>query len=266
MDVYSLTRKKRPSHLTLAQPSSSSAASLQQQLLQSSSTSAGDTDSAVDVSLTTANDSTTAINSTRSPLSYTFDEVVGSPSRDHWRPDYEADRCHYAKCSVRFGLFDRRHHCRKCGEIFCSFHCSNYFRLDQFAQFHPKGVLSRGCNTCAVEYKQWQDELRRLEKKQAMASSPSSATIRKNTKAEQQQHQQQTNSLKRGRGTRHAGIMAQQQPHGMEGVTELGRDDIVTPLKANASRGVSINSKDKTKDSAFNPIPSVPADWQWSTF
>ncbi|EIE81991.1 hypothetical protein RO3G_06696 [Rhizopus delemar RA 99-880] len=31
------------------------------------------------------------------------------------------------------------------------------------------------------------------------------------------------------------------QPQAMEGVTELGRD-------------------------AFNPIPSVPADWQWSTF
>lgn len=65
MDVYSLTRKKRPSHLTLAQPSR----------VQS------DNDSALDVSLSKTISKTTS----RSPSSYIFDEVTGSPSRDHWK-------------------------------------------------------------------------------------------------------------------------------------------------------------------------------------
>lgn len=61
MDVYSLTRKKRPSHLTLAQPSRAQS----------------DTDSALDVPLSKT--------TSRSPSSYIFDEVTGSPSRDHWK-------------------------------------------------------------------------------------------------------------------------------------------------------------------------------------
>ncbi|CEI92431.1 hypothetical protein RMCBS344292_06689 [Rhizopus microsporus] len=57
---------------------------------------------------------------------------------------------------------------------------------------------------------------------------------------------------------RHPGIMTQ-QPQAMEGITELGRDDVV-------SKNITINNKSTKKEHAFNPIPSVPADWQWSTF
>lgn len=63
MDVYSLTRKKRPSHLTLAQPSRTQS----------------DNDSALDVSLSKN------ISTSRSPSSYIFDEVTGSPTREHWK-------------------------------------------------------------------------------------------------------------------------------------------------------------------------------------
>jgi hypothetical protein len=108
-------------------------------------------------------------------------------------------------CPTSFGLFERRHHCRKCGDIFCSVHCSNYFRLDQFAQFHPKGVLSRGCDNCASDYIQWQEELRQMGKEN---------TSRRTSVAE---------NAKTALRKRHAGIMTQ-QPQAMEGVTELGRD------------------------------------------
>jgi hypothetical protein len=67
MDVYSLTRKKRPSHLTLAQPSRGGQS---------------DNDSALDVSISKTISKSTA---SRSPSSYIFDEVTGSPSRDHWK-------------------------------------------------------------------------------------------------------------------------------------------------------------------------------------
>lgn len=230
MDVYSLTRKKRPSHLTLAQPSRTQS----------------DNDSALDVSLSKN------ISTSRSPSSYIFDEVTGSPTREHWKKDADSSNCGYLGCSTSFGLFDRRHHCRKCGDIFCSHHCSNYFRLDQFAQFHPRGVLSRGCDNCASDYIQWQEELRQMSKGTPPPRRRSSVVD--NTKSA---------ALKK----RHAGIMTQ-QPQAMEGVTELGRDDIVapSPSKLAPSKGVTINSKANKQDQTFNPIPSVPADWQWSTF
>lgn len=42
---------------------------------------------------------------------------------DHWLRDDTADSC--TKCKVRFGLTERRHHCRNCGHVFCS-RCSRY--------------------------------------------------------------------------------------------------------------------------------------------
>ncbi|KAI8888966.1 hypothetical protein K501DRAFT_209400 [Backusella circina FSU 941] len=211
MDVYSLTRKKRPSHLTVAQPSSTRVTS--------------DNDSALEVSIRKPN---------------RFDEVTESPTRDHWKPDSDSTKCGFPSCQTHFGLFERRHHCRRCGDIFCSVHCSNYFRLDEHAEFHPRGILSRGCDTCAGKYMRWQEDVR----KQSIAKS-----------------QQDQNK----RRQRNAGIMTQ-QPQIMEGVTELGRDDIVQPSKQQP-KGIAINSKSNKKDqSSFNPIPSVPADWQWSTF
>lgn len=38
-----------------------------------------------------------------------------------WVPDNEASRC--MNCDVQFTHFKRKHHCRSCGQIFCS-HCS----------------------------------------------------------------------------------------------------------------------------------------------
>ncbi|KAI5477216.1 putative ketoreductase [Pseudohyphozyma bogoriensis] len=42
-----------------------------------------------------------------------------------WKPDHEAVACSEEHCSVRFGLIDRKHHCRRCGQIFCGAHSSN---------------------------------------------------------------------------------------------------------------------------------------------
>ncbi|KAL0950570.1 hypothetical protein HGRIS_007372 [Hohenbuehelia grisea] len=36
-----------------------------------------------------------------------------------WKPDGLAPVCDSFYCSIRFGMFERRHHCRKCGGVFC---------------------------------------------------------------------------------------------------------------------------------------------------
>ncbi|KAL1759140.1 hypothetical protein FB107DRAFT_205807 [Schizophyllum commune] len=36
-----------------------------------------------------------------------------------WKPDSTSSSCDYFYCRTTFGIFERRHHCRKCGGIFC---------------------------------------------------------------------------------------------------------------------------------------------------
>ncbi|XP_044743172.1 WD repeat and FYVE domain-containing protein 3 isoform X2 [Chrysoperla carnea] len=42
---------------------------------------------------------------------------------DHWLKDDGADYC--TECSVKFTLYERKHHCRNCGQLFCS-KCSRF--------------------------------------------------------------------------------------------------------------------------------------------
>lgn len=37
---------------------------------------------------------------------------------DHWVKDDSVDGC--VSCGVRFTFSERRHHCRNCGQVFCS--------------------------------------------------------------------------------------------------------------------------------------------------
>ncbi len=42
---------------------------------------------------------------------------------DHWCKDEGSESC--VGCGVRFTIYERRHHCRACGKLFCS-SCSKY--------------------------------------------------------------------------------------------------------------------------------------------
>ncbi|CAO3650353.1 unnamed protein product [Cunninghamella blakesleeana] len=172
MDIYALTRKRRPSRLTMAQTSS-------ERLL-----------------LPDAEDI----------IEPTISVVTGPPTKLHWKLDEDAVECAYPGCTSTFGLFERRHHCRKCGDIFCSTHCSNYLRLNQDSEFHSKGYLSRGCDLCAEHWRN------------PTTSLSSSTSTYSETNEEKNKRENNKN--------RHAGIMTL-QPHALEGVLELGRDDIV---------------------------------------
>lgn len=61
-----------------------------------------------------------------------------------WIPDEYRSVCVAKHCSTHFGFWNRRHHCRACGEIFCS-SCS-----DNFLQLHPLSRFkARVCDGCA---------------------------------------------------------------------------------------------------------------------
>jgi len=60
-----------------------------------------------------------------------------------WILDTEVETC--PKCPVRFSFINRRHHCRRCGNIFCSKCCSSKVLLHRMAFVDPV----RHCHTCA---------------------------------------------------------------------------------------------------------------------
>nr|CCC91491.1 conserved hypothetical protein [Trypanosoma congolense IL3000] len=46
-----------------------------------------------------------------------------------WVPDMQVTNCMAHECNVAFTMFNRRHHCRLCGRIFCFACCSNTVRV-----------------------------------------------------------------------------------------------------------------------------------------
>ncbi|KAL2201068.1 hypothetical protein P885DRAFT_25947 [Corynascus similis CBS 632.67] len=84
-----------------------------------------------------------------------FPKPTGPPNREHWKPDHESVMCDHATCKRHFSYFTRRHHCRKCGNIFCDQHSTFEIPLDQDANFNPRGTPSRACGHCYMQFKEW---------------------------------------------------------------------------------------------------------------
>lgn len=88
--------------------------------------------------------------------------VTGLPTRTHWKSDSNAILCDAPVCQKHFSLFERRHHCRHCGNVFCGVHTIRVIPLDQNAEFHPRGAVGRSCEYCWGEYERWIDERARM--------------------------------------------------------------------------------------------------------
>ncbi|OTB08620.1 hypothetical protein M426DRAFT_158538 [Hypoxylon sp. CI-4A] len=84
-----------------------------------------------------------------------FPKPTAQPTRQHWKPDPESSICDEPSCMRHFNYWTRRHHCRKCGNIFCDWHSAFDVPLDQDANYNPRGTPSRACSHCFSEFKQW---------------------------------------------------------------------------------------------------------------
>ncbi len=66
-----------------------------------------------------------------------------------WRPDESANRC--SDCNAAFSFIKRRHHCRKCGQIFCH-ECSSKTKVLAHPIRRPGGEAEAGavrvCDDC----------------------------------------------------------------------------------------------------------------------
>lgn len=60
-----------------------------------------------------------------------------------WTPDKEVTNC--TKCNAKFGFTTRKHHCRRCGQIYCSSCCDERLELLRMCFIDPVRV----CHDCA---------------------------------------------------------------------------------------------------------------------
>ncbi|CAK9179826.1 unnamed protein product [Ilex paraguariensis] len=77
-------------------------------------------------------------------------------SRDFWMPDQSCMVCY--ECDSQFTLFNRRHHCRLCGRVFCAKCTSNWVPASSSEPKTPTEECDRirVCNYC---FKQWEQGL-----------------------------------------------------------------------------------------------------------
>ncbi|MCJ1409775.1 hypothetical protein MMC19_003858 [Ptychographa xylographoides] len=105
----------------------------------------------------------------------TLPDISGVPTRTHWKPDAHATICDAPICQKSFSLFERRHHCRHCGHVFCNTHSHYTIPLDQDAEFHPHGTESRACQHCWEQYRRWRKE--RASRPGSISSSSGNTTV-----------------------------------------------------------------------------------------
>ncbi|KAJ4953320.1 hypothetical protein NE237_030152 [Protea cynaroides] len=79
-------------------------------------------------------------------------------SRDFWMPDHTCMVCY--ECDSQFTIFNRKHHCRLCGKIFCSKCTTNSVPApsDEPNTHREEWERIRVCNYC---FKQWEQGIAR---------------------------------------------------------------------------------------------------------
>ena len=83
-------------------------------------------------------------------------DSLGPTARDYWLPDGIARSC--ASCRRRFTSFRRKHHCRRCGNVFCRRCAAQYRALDSYLSpvggvvQNRGGVPQRLCQSCCQRF------------------------------------------------------------------------------------------------------------------
>ncbi|GMI22820.1 hypothetical protein TeGR_g6450 [Tetraparma gracilis] len=77
------------------------------------------------------------------------DSVMREPDRSNWMRDAEVKACMHT--SVNFSLFNRRHHCRYSGQIFCDQACSYTTTLPDFGWYTPQRIYDSNIGIASTE-------------------------------------------------------------------------------------------------------------------
>ena len=166
----------------------------------------------------------------------------------HWMPDQFAKQC-YA-CESQFTVFRRRHHCRLCGQVFCS-RCSS-----SFVDIHGDRVRTRDRDNAASSSE-------RDGRGSRWESMEDVRTIRTCQKC----HDQVAKSGNKGLswfGMESNGNVAQPdlERHGSNNSLELDGLSLKLSTNSSESTNTSLNAKFGHTVRKFHPSASVPPDIQ----
>lgn len=159
-----------------------------------------------------------------------YDHILrAAPTRRHWLKDETVIECGIDLCNKKFNFFERRHHCRKCGGIFCKEHTSHYLYINHLAQFTTggRGTLSRVCDNCIKEYNEFMKH-------------EFGVTCHKPLSRESLPHQSTLNKI------------------------DYRKEIFTSKMSGNIPMKLSdVSDENKTADQL---VGSVPVNWSWSSF
>ncbi|KAK7294528.1 hypothetical protein RJT34_17417 [Clitoria ternatea] len=185
-------------------------------------------------------------------------------SRDFWMPDQSCRVCY--ECDSQFTLFNRKHHCRHCGRIFCAKCTTNTVPTPSSSQRDSRDELEkiRVCNYC---YKQWEQGIVAFdnsiqvsnldnstsESTSSSASSKTSATIisSNNTLSSMPYSVKSYQQMQQGAVLNLHQAPVRGKDTDREGLTPLGgRNDLVVDIDKQLPKqyGFSVNRSDDDED------------------
>lgn len=184
-------------------------------------------------------------------LGRSFDYMSNAPpTRRHWVKDEAVTACGIPSCNKTFNFFERRHHCRKCGGIFCKEHTSHSLYINRMAQFTTggRGTLSKVCDNCIQEYNEFIQ--REFGVNITSTKLPSPMDLNRHVE----------NNV----------INNLSHPSKHEQIRQLYKDLDRNALRQNQidMRGDTVGggSGDSNSRAADQLVGSVPANWTWSSF
>ncbi|KAJ9091471.1 hypothetical protein QFC21_007206 [Naganishia friedmannii] len=92
--------------------------------------------------------------------------------KDLWKLDQMSERCDLPECSTVFSFTNRRHHCRMCGQIFCTPHAS--YALDLW--YPPTGTSEEGLRSGMTSRRGSGDEPQEVSRSQTTTSTMNEAS------------------------------------------------------------------------------------------
>lgn len=172
-----------------------------------------------------------------------YDEISRSaPTRKHWLKDESVVKCGIASCPKYFNFFERRHHCRKCGGIYCKEHTSHNLYINHLAQFTTggRGTLSKVCDYCIAEYNEF------MKQEFGVDLNSSSHDLHKETFSAEDYVEPE--------------VKKDVEPTNGDRLTKL-------PVRSNMNLHSEIKSGSNITDNKSEQlVGSVPANWSWSSF
>ncbi|ABN65416.2 Zn finger protein [Scheffersomyces stipitis CBS 6054] len=200
------------------------------------------------------------------PESYIF---RAPPTRKHWVKDEAVLKCGMPFCSKVFNFFERRHHCRKCGGIYCKEHTSHYLYINHLAQFTTggRGTLSKVCDLCIEEYNDFiQHE---FGVNIAHSSSENSSYHSAEHIARTANSNTISNTVAKGSSVG-VGVGSAVDTVGPRKDTRSSQTPNPQYLRNGINPGkshlIGVNANDETNQRSEQAVGSVPANWSWSSF